>query len=39
MKIDTALKFWPNLFQDRTASWVGIVDGIDKYVTETMLIN
>ena len=26
------------LFQDRTASWVRIVNGVDKYVTESMLI-
>ena len=28
----------PSLFQDRTASWVRIVIGVDKYVTESMLI-
>ena len=27
----------PSLFQDRTASWVRIVNGVDKYVTESML--
>ena len=26
-----------SLFQDRTASWVGNVNGVDKYVTESML--
>ena len=26
-----------SLFQDRTASWVRIVRGVDKYVTESML--
>ena len=26
-----------SLFQDRTASWVRIVNGVDKYVTESML--
>ena len=26
-----------SLFQDRTASWVRIVNGVDKYETETML--
>ena len=26
-----------SLFQDRTASWVGIVNGVDKYVTESIL--
>ena len=25
------------LFQDRTASWVRIVNGVDKYVTESMI--
>ena len=28
-----------SLFQDRTASWVRIVNGVDKYVTESMLTN
>ena len=38
MKIDTVLKFLSNLcFQDRTASWVRIVNGVDKYVTESVL--
>ena len=38
MKINTVLKFWSSLwFQDRTASWVRIVNGVDKYVTESML--
>ena len=27
----------PSLFQDNTASWVRIVNGVDKYVTESML--
>ena len=27
----------PSLFQDNTASWVRIVNGFDKYVTESML--
>ena len=27
----------PSLFQDRTVSWVRIVNGVDKYVTESML--
>ena len=27
----------PSLFQDRTASWVRIVNGVDMYVTESML--
>ena len=27
----------PSLFQDRTASWVRIVNGVDTYVTESML--
>ena len=26
----------PSLFQDNTASWVRIVNGVDKYVTESM---
>ena len=26
-----------SLFQDRTASWVRIVNGVDKYVTESMI--
>ena len=26
-----------SLFQERTASWVRIVNGVDKYVTESML--
>ena len=26
----------PSLFQDRTSSWVRIVNGLDKYVTESM---
>ena len=26
-----------SLFQDRTASWVKIINGVDKYVTESML--
>ena len=26
-----------SLFQDRTASWVRIVNGVDKYVTESIL--
>ena len=26
-----------SLFQDRTASWVRIVNGVDTYVTESML--
>ena len=28
---------FPSLFQDKTASWVRIVNGADKYVTESML--
>ena len=37
MKIDTVLKVLvESLFQDRTASWVRIVSGIDKYVKESM---
>ena len=36
--IDTVLKFrFHNLFQDHTASWVRIVNGVDKYVTDSML--
>ena len=27
----------PSLFQDNTVSWVRIVNGVDKYVTESML--
>ena len=27
----------PSLFEDNTASWVRIVNGVDKYVTESML--
>ena len=27
----------PSLFEDNTASWVGIVNGVDKYETESML--
>ena len=27
-----------SLFQDRTESWVGIFNGVDKYLTESMLI-
>ena len=27
----------PSLFQDNTASWVRIVKGVDKYVTESKL--
>ena len=27
----------PSLFQDNTASWVRIVNGVDKYVTESVL--
>ena len=27
----------PSLFQDNSASWVRIVNGVDKYVTESML--
>ena len=27
----------PSLFQDNTVSWVSIVNGVDKYVTESML--
>ena len=27
----------PSLFQDNTASWVRIVNGVHKYVTESML--
>ena len=27
----------PSLFQDNPVSWVGIVNGVDKYVTESML--
>ena len=27
----------PSLFEDNTASWVGIVSGVDKYATESML--
>ena len=27
----------PSLFQDNTVSWVGIVNDVDKYVTESML--
>ena len=27
----------PSVFEDNTASWVRIVNGVDKYVTESML--
>ena len=27
----------PSLFQDNTVSWVRIVNGVDKHVTESML--
>ena len=27
----------PSLFQDHTVSWIRIVNGVDKYVTESML--
>ena len=27
----------PSLLQDNTVSWVSIVNGVDKYVTESML--
>ena len=27
----------PSLFEDNTASWVRIVNGVGKYVTESML--
>ena len=37
MEIDTVLKFCSNLcFEIKAASWVRIVNGIDKYVTESM---
>ena len=33
--IDT-VSIHPSLFEDNTASWVRIVNGVDKYVTESM---
>ena len=27
----------PSLFKDNTVCWVGIVNGVDRYVTESML--
>ena len=36
--LDTVSKFKiPSLFEDNIASWVRIVNGVDKYVTESML--
>ena len=38
MMIDTVSKSKiPSLFEDNNASWVRIVNGVDKYVTESML--
>ena len=38
MMIDTVIEVQiPSLFEDNTASWVRIVNGVDKYVTESML--
>ena len=34
MMIDTQI---PSLFEDNTAAWIRIVNGIEKYMTESVL--